>query len=214
MLAKTVAFLAAVPGSATLDDQKKCLGPDDYVILAGNRGFNRIAELSARSGIALERGDRVKIFDLGTIGITTGTLIRVMTGLLDDGVTIEIAVPGIVIEPGGDGQAHALLAALDNHHRRLHGIKAHPGDAAPPGRRRLLDPDKLPEIRAMLDRPDSTYVTVAQELGVARSTLFNYLGRYDASRRAGGDEQTLERLAKDAGDHGHVAKRETSQAAG
>ncbi len=211
-LSTTVAFLAECQGSATIDDQKAFLGPDDYVVVAGRQSFNKLGDLLARHGIRLGPGDRIKVYDLSCIRLSTTTLIRVMSKMLRGGVAFEIISAGIVIEPCGDDKLHALLDALDSHYRYLHGIKTHPADTASRGRRRLLDPDQLPEIRAKLDKPGATATDVAQELGVARSTLFNYLEWYDLDRRVDGGKKTVQRRAQHAGDDTHLSKGKAAKA--
>lgn len=181
-LSKTVAFLAEIQGSPSLDEQKAGIGSADYVLLAGKRTFTQLGELLMRSGVTLVPGDRVKIFDLSCLALSTTTLIRALAELLRNGITVEVVVPGITLEASDKGQNHALLEALDGHYRHMHGIKTHPIDTAPQGRKRLLNPDQLPAIRAMLDKEGATATNVALELGVARSTLFNYLDRYDGDR--------------------------------
>lgn len=199
-LKRTVAFLAQTPGSATIDEQKASLGADDLVVVAGKRSFNQLGELLARKGFALKAGDRVKLYDLSCLALSTTILIRVLAKMLRGGVSIEIVKPGIIITPDETDQAHALLHALDGHYRHVHGIKTHPADTAPQGRKRLLDADKLPEIRAMLDKPGATATSVAQELGVARSTLFNYLDRFDGNRAQRRGQKGVEGGAEAAGD--------------
>lgn len=200
----TVAFLAECQGSATIDDQKACLGPDDYVVVAGRQSFNKIGDLLGRHGIRLGPGDRLKVYDLSCITISTATLIRVMSKMLRNGVTFEIISAGIVIEPRADDKLHALIDALDSHNRHLHGIKTHPADTASRGRKRLLDPDQLPAIRAKLDEPGATATDVAQELGVARSTLFNYLERYEVGRRVDRGKKAEKRRPQNSSDNAHV----------
>ena len=173
------------------------------MLLAGKHTFTQLPELLARSGVTLTAGDRVKIFDLTCVSISTATLIRVMTKLLREGISIEVVIPGIVLDAGDKGQSYALLDALDRHYRHIHGIKTHPADTAPQGRRRLLDPERLPAIRVMLDKPGATATTVALELGVARSTLFNYLERYDGGRRSDRIRTALKQDS-DTGNAGHV----------
>ena len=183
----TVAFLAECQGSTTVDEQKACLAPDDYVVVAGKRGFNKLADVLAQHGIRLGAGDRVKVYDLACIKLSTTTLVRVVSRLLRKGVAFEIISAGIVIEPSADDKLLALLEALDAHNRYLHGIKTHPADRR--GRKRLLEPDQLSDIRARLDRPGATATDVASDLGVARSTLFNFLDRYDHDRRVGREKK-------------------------
>ena len=208
VLSTTVAFLAECQGSATLDDQKACLGPDDHVVVAGRQSFNKLGDLLACHGIRLTAGDRIKLYDLSCIALSTTTLVRMMTKMLRSGISFEIVSAGIVIEPGAGDKLHALLDALDGHYRYLHGIKTHPADTASRGRKRLLDPDQLPEIRAKLEKPGVTATDVAQELGVARSTLFNYLERYDRDRRVDRDKKVEQRRSQHAGDDAHVPKGE------
>ena len=155
------------------------------------RSFNQLSELLARNGMALKSGDCVKVYDLPCLSLSTTVLIRAVTKLLNDGVSFKIIKRGVVLQPGKNEIGHVLLDALDGHYRHLHGLKTHPVDTAPQGRKRLLAPDQLPDIRKMLDRPGATTTTVAQELGVARSTLFNYLDRYDGDRRVQRDKKSI-----------------------
>jgi hypothetical protein len=183
-LSRIVAFIAQTPGSATIEDQQACLEPSDLQVLAGRRTFGQLEDLLALKGIRLGKGDRVKVHDLPCLDIATPMLVRAVVKLLKQGVTFEVCTPKIVIEPSGDDKVHAMLEALDSHYRHMHGIKTHPREMAPAGRKRLLDPSKLPEIQAKLNEPGATQAEVAQSLGVSRSTLFNYLEKYDVERQA------------------------------
>ena len=182
-MSKVIAFLAECQGSPSIDEQKAVLDPDDQIVLAGKRSFAKLPDLLAHNRVSLAPGDRVKVYDLSCINLSTTSLVRALTRLLSLGATFEIISQSIVIRPGGDDKLRALLEALDGHYRHVHGIKTHPVEAAPQGRKRLLDPNQLPQIRARLSRPGATATDVAKELGVARSTLFNYLERYDLDRR-------------------------------
>ena len=208
-----VAFLAETPGSATIEDQQSCLSPTDLPVFAGRKTFNQLEELLDREGIRLGRGDRVKVHDLSCLSLTTPMLIRVVAKLLKGGISFEICSPKIVIEPDGEDGLHAMLDALDSHYRHMHGIKTHPPEMAQPGRKRLLDPDKLPEIRDRLSQPGATATDVAQALGVARSTLFNYLERFDLDRRVGRDKKAVNRRAKDSGDERQLIGGDPDEAA-
>ena len=182
-MAKIVAFLAECQGSASIEEQRASLGPDDVVVMAGKKSFNKLPDLLIQAGMRLSEGDRLKVYDLSCINVSTTTLVRTVSKILRMGVAFEIISLDIAIEPRADDKLRALLEALDGHYRYVHGIKTHPVDTAPQGRKRLLDADQLPVIRAKLDRPGATATDVAQELGVARSTLFNYLERHDRNRR-------------------------------
>jgi len=212
-LGKSVAFLAQTPGSATIENQQSCLSPDDIEVLAGRKTFSQLSELLERKGIGLEAGDRVKVHDLSCLAIATPMLVRAITKLLRNGVSFEICTPQITIEPDADDKLHAMLDALDNHYRHLHGIKTHPAEMSSPGRKQLLRPDKLPEIREKLSAPGATATDVAQELGVARSTLFNYLERYDLDRRAGREKKGVNGLTENIGDDSHVSESDRDETA-
>lgn len=186
-LSTTVAFLAECQGSATVDEQRACLDPGDHVVVAGKKSFNKLADMLAEGGVQLKRGDRVKLYDLSCIKLSTTTLVRAMSTMLRKGIAFEIISSGIVIEPDADDKVRAMLDALDAHYRYLHGIKTHPADRR--GRRRLLDPEWLPNIRAELKKPGVTATAVATSYGVARSTLFNFLERYDQDRRPALDKK-------------------------
>jgi len=182
-LTTTIAFLAETPGSASLKDQQTCLKANDIQVFAGRKTFSQLGDILARMDIRLTAGDRVKVHDLSCLSLTTPMLIRAVAKLLKAGVTLELCSPAIVIEPNGADRLHTMLDALDTHYRHIHGIKTHPKQMAQAGRKRLLDPNMLPEIRAKLHEPGATTTDVASSLGVARSTLFNYLERYDVDRR-------------------------------
>lgn len=209
----TIAFIAECQGSASIAEQKACLAPGDRVVTAGRHSFNKLEDLLTRSGMRLSAGDRVKVYDLSSITLSTTTLVRLLTKLLRKGVAFEIVSSGIVIEPGASDKLHALLEALDGHYRHVHGFKTHQGDVAGRGRKRLLEPDKLPEIRAKLEVPGATATGVAQELGVSRSTLFNFLERYDQDRRVGRDEKGVEGRVDGRSDEGHLAQPKLDGAA-
>lgn len=208
----TVAFLADCQGAATIDDQKACLAHDDYAIVAARHGFNRLEDILSQHGIRLGEGDRVKVYDLSCITLSTTTLVREICKLLQSGVAFEIVSAGIVIAPSADDKLHALLQALDTHNRYVHGLKTHPSGTVSRGRRRLLDADKLPEIRAKLDRPGVSATQVAKELGVARSTLFNFLERYDVERLGRG-KKGVERSSEHSGNTTHIGKADTDKTA-
>ena len=193
----TVAFLAECQGSATVEEQKACLAPGDHVVVAGKRGFNKLTDVLAQHGIRLGAGDRIKVYDLTCIKLSTTTLTRVLSRILRKGIAFEIISAGIVIEPSADDKLHALLEALDGHNRYLHGIKTHPADRR--GRKQLLGPDQLADIRARLDQPGATATEVANELGVARSTLFNFLDRYDNDRQVGRTKKAGETVSSAVG---------------
>lgn len=202
-MGKIVAFLAECQGSATIDDQKAAMHPEALIVVAGRQSFNKLGDLLARSGLHLEAGDRVVVYDLSCITLATPTLIRLIGRMLSRGIAFEIVSAGVVIEPAIDDKLQALIRALDGHHRYLHGLKTHP-ETASRGRKRLLDPDDLPAIKLKLELPGATATDVAQDLGVSRSTLFNFLERYDPDR-TGRSKKINDGGGENVGEDRHLA---------
>ncbi|PZU72220.1 MAG: Hin recombinase, partial [Rhizobium sp.] len=93
---------------------------------AGKKSFNQLGELLARNGIKLASGDRIKVFDLSCLALSTNMLIRVLAKTLRAGISVEIVSQKLVIEPGATSEMHVLLDTLDGHYRHIHGIKTHP----------------------------------------------------------------------------------------
>ena len=207
----TVAFVAETQGSASIDDQKASLHADDHVVLAGRKGFDKLIELLAQRGIHLGHGDRVKVFDLSCIALSTTTLTRVLAKMLRAGISVEIVSAGVVLDTVMDERLLALLILLDGHSRHVHGIKTHPANTAPQGRKRLLDPDQLPDIRARLEQPGATATEVAGALGVARSTLFNFLERFDTERRIDRNKKSEQGPVEHVREGGHLVEGDGSQ---
>jgi hypothetical protein len=82
-----VAFLAETPGSATIEEQKAQVDPDDFVVVAENRSFSQLADLLAQAGSPLQAGDRIKIHALNCLGLSTDMLVRSFSKLLQAGST-------------------------------------------------------------------------------------------------------------------------------
>jgi transposase-like protein len=110
---------------------------------------------------------------ISTASLTTDMMVRALTKLLSEGVTIEVVAAGVVIEPGS-APAALLLAGLERHYRHLHALKANPEKKRQP----VIKPEQMPAIRKRLSAPGATAASVAQELGIGRSTLFRYLERF------------------------------------
>lgn len=178
----TFVFAAETLGSKLRDDET-AESVSDEVFISTKRSFAALDRLLTRKGQPLKSGDRVKVQELSLLQGQTAALIRMMVKLLDRGVTLEIVGSGIVIAPDDQGDARALLVALDAHRHRMSDLKARSGGASVTGRKRLIPQERLAEIQAQLNAPGTTTTTLARELGVARQTLFNYLDRYDPDWR-------------------------------
>lgn len=191
----TVVFLAEAPGSASLEEQKEGLGPDDLAVVAGNKSLAQLSDLLDQAGSPLQAGDRLKIHAFNCISLSTDMMVRALTKLLSQGVTIEVVGQGIIIEPG-EGTAALLLAGLDAHYRHLHRLKANPER----GRQPVIKPEQMPAIRKRLNEPGMTAASLAQELGIGRSTLFRYLERFGDHSGLDRAHQVKEGRTQNAGD--------------
>lgn len=178
-----ILFLAETNLSPSLAEQRaQCEASGDVIVEAGQVSFLDLPRKLAQQGFELGSGDRIKIYDFTCLPVNTMTLVRLMVKLLGKGVAIEFCAPHITLQPG-DGESVRLLAALDGHWRRVHGMKTHSSEGKP-GRKALLHPDRLPEVRAMLAAEGATYAGVAAQLGVGRSTLYEFLDRQRAAGNA------------------------------
>jgi hypothetical protein len=171
-------FIAEIPGSPPREEQLAAIGADDVAVDATKSSFSKLLVRVREFGIPLGQGDRVKVYDLSCVALSTPRLMSAMMRLLDAGISIEIVKPEIVITPAQDDRVRAFLAAMDATARHIHGIKTHPIDAKPQGRKRLID-EQTSRIKRLLAEPGATSTSVAKSLGIARSTLFNYLNRID-----------------------------------
>ncbi|SEK03788.1 Helix-turn-helix domain of resolvase [Sphingobium sp. AP50] len=179
-LAKTVLFLAETNRSPTIEEQRAlCEHAGDLLVDAGTVSFLDLPKALARAGHRLERGDKIKIYDLACLPINTMTLVRMMVKVLRQGIAVEFCAPKIVIQPDAETDLFRLVGMLDQHWRRIHGMKTHSPDAKV-GRKALLSDDQFPAIQAMIDG-GATVSAVAKELGVGRTTLFDFLQRHRAA---------------------------------
>lgn len=179
-----VLFLAQTRYSPTIAEQREvCEAEGDIVVDAGQISFEDLPRQLARQGYELVSGDRIKIYDFTCLPMNTKTLIRVMMRVLKKGIAIEFCKPRLLFQPPDmGGEIFRVLEALDAHWRLVHGIRTHPTEAKA-GRKALLAVDQLPDIRRRIDLPGASMTSVAQELGVARTTLFNFLRRHEAAPR-------------------------------
>lgn len=176
-----ILFLAETNLSPSLAEQRaRCEAEGDLIVEAGQVSFLDLPKKLAQSGYTLEPGDKIKVYDLTCLPVNTATLVRMIVKLLRGGVAIELCSPGLVIDPDTNEDMVRLLVALDSHWRRVHGMKTHPTNSKT-GRKPLLTADRLNEIKAMLAEKDATYDSVAEDLGVGRTTLYDYLQRHKAS---------------------------------
>lgn len=149
----------------------------DLVANEARMDLNDLPNKLAQGGMPLESGDRIKIYDFTCLPMHPQNLLRFMRQMLKKGVSIQFAAPGIVIKPEEGNDLFKLVTGLDNHWRLTHGVRTRPTDSKP-GRKPKLTEDQLPAIRRMLDDSGATVSSVAKDLGVGRTTLFDFLQRH------------------------------------
>ncbi len=183
-MGKTVVFLTSGKSAPPIEDQKAlCLAPGDEVILAGDVRFTDLMRATARSSGRLQAGDHLKFYDLNSLILATGSLVRLLTKLLRAGVTIEICSERLIIRPEQGDAACRLLALLDKQHRAVHAARTQ-GSAGKAGRKQLLKDEQWPAIRALLADHGHSLGQVAAQYGVGRTTLFNFSKRMQALESA------------------------------
>jgi DNA invertase Pin-like site-specific DNA recombinase len=184
-MGKSVVFLAQSKFSPSIADQRaKCAGPDDEVILAGDVRFTDLVKATVRNKHTLRSGDRLKLYDLNSLILATGSLVRLLTRLLRSGVTIEICSEGLEIKPDAGDAVFRALTLLDNQQRAVHAVRTH-GPDVKTGRKAVLKDEQWAEIRALLADKKQSPTAVATQYGVGRTTLFNFIRRMKAADGSG-----------------------------
>ena len=175
-------FIAQDCQSSTAEEQKSASYVDgDIIVESGRGGLPHLLKQLVRQGKELTRGVTIKVHDLSCLPVNTISLVRIFYKMLQKGITIEIGNAALVISPDDDrSELMRLIALLDQHWRHLHGMKTHPNQSKP-GRKARLHPDQLVEIRTRLSQPGATVTSVARDLNIGRTTLFDFLRRYPES---------------------------------
>jgi DNA invertase Pin-like site-specific DNA recombinase len=178
---KTILVIAETPATPSADEQRSaCQKETDLVF---NLGRVRIVDLPGellKHGHILEPGDVLKVYDLSCFPMATSKLNRFMLRLLQHGVLIHIANRGLRIDGTSASDSHNLLAALNDHWiaTRNAGRTEHNRSIGP---KTKLESHQLNTIESMLAVPGTTVKSVADSLGIGRSTLFAFLRRERAN---------------------------------
>ena len=176
-MARTILFLAETKASPTIAEQRaRCAEADDLIIEAGRISFADLADLTERRGVELKPGDTLKLYDFNCLLVSTGTLIRYLVKFLKHGITVVVHAEGLVLRPEADQPLTRLLTMLDDHRRKVHGVRTH-GPEVKAGRKPRLHAAQLPAIRRMLEEEGKSQGAVAQEMGISRTTLYAFLKR-------------------------------------
>lgn len=204
-MARTILFLAETKASPTIAEQRaRCAEADDVIVEAGYISFADLSDLNDRRGAELRPGDTLKIYDFTCLLVSTATLIRALVKFLSNGITIVVQAENVVFRPGPDQPFSHLLGMLDDHRRKVHGVKTH-GPDVKAGRKKKLNPSQLPKIRRMLKEREP-HAAIAKELKVSRTTLYAFLK--EEGEKLPSTEERVEALTKDGRECDDLEKSE------
>ncbi len=142
-------------------------------------------------------GDTLVVWRLDRLGRSLSHLIKVTTGLEHRGIGFKSLQEGIDTTTSGGKLVFHIFGALAEFERSLirertnAGLKAARARGRNGGRPKKLDARKLAVAETLLRDPKLTVAEVAEQVGVARSTLYTYLNRNelkDGSKRGASDD--------------------------
>ncbi len=142
-------------------------------------------------------GDTLVVWRLDRLGRSLSHLIQTTTGLEHRGVGFKSLQEGIDTTTSGGKLVFHIFGALAEFERSLirertnAGLKAARARGRNGGRPKALDTRKLAVAETLLRDPKLTVAEVAEQVGVARSTLYSYLKRNelkDTSKRGASDD--------------------------
>ena len=182
-----VGYARVSTGDQNLDLQKDALlasGCEENKIFTDRLSGSK----DDRPGLAqaleyLRAGDTLVVWRLDRLGRSLSHLIKVTTELEERGVGFKSLQEGIDTTTSGGKLIFHIFGALAEFERslireRTHaGLKAARARGRNGGRPKLLDARKLAVAEALLRDPELTVAEVAEQVGVARSTLYTYRKR-------------------------------------
>ena len=131
----------------------------------------------------VREGDTLVVWRLDRLGRSLSHLIRTTTGLEERSVGFKSLQEGIDTTTSGGKLVFHIFGALAEFERSLirertnAGLKAARARGRNGGRPKLLDARKLAVAESLLRDPKLTVAEVAEQVGIARSTLYTYLAR-------------------------------------
>lgn len=196
-----VGYARVSTGDQNLDLQRDALtaaGCDESKIFTDRLSGSK----DDRPGLAqaleyVRAGDTLVVWRLDRLGRSLSHLIKVTTELEHRGIGFKSLQEGIDTTTSGGKLVFHIFGALAEFERSLirertnAGLKAARARGRNGGRPKLLDARKLAVAETLLRDPKLTVAEVAEQVGIARSTLYTYLKRNelkDTSKRgASGD---------------------------
>ncbi len=182
-------------GDQNLDLQRDALlaaGCDESKIFTDRLSGSKDDRPGLAQALAYVRaGDTLVVWRLDRLGRSLSHLIQTTTGLEDRGVGFRSLQEGIDTTTSGGKLVFHIFGALAEFERSLirertnAGLKAARARGRNGGRPKLLDARKLAVAESLLKDPKLTVKEVAEQVGVARSTLYTYLKRNELKDSSG-----------------------------
>lgn len=138
----------------------------------------------------VRQGDTLVVWRLDRLGRSLSHLIKVTTDLAHRGIGFKSLQEGIDTTTSGGKLVFHIFGALAEFERSLirertnAGLKAARARGRNGGRPKLLDTRKLAVAETLLNDPKLTVAEVAEQVGIARSTLYTYLKRNELKDRS------------------------------
>jgi len=191
-----IGYARVSTGDQNLDLQRDALlaaGCDESKIFTDRLSGSK----DDRPGLAqaleyVRTGDTLVVWRLDRLGRSLSNLIHTTTGLEGRGVGFKSLQEGIDTTTSGGKLVFHIFGVLAEFERSLirertnAGLKAARARGRNGGRPKLLDTRKLAVAETLLNDPKLTVAEVAEQVGIARSTLYTYLKRNelkDGSKR-------------------------------
>jgi len=135
----------------------------------------------------LKHNDHLALYCLELVPLKQPALNKALCAMLEEGVTIHLALPELVVTPAPDDPVFAMIRAYEAHRRALigrsvsHALKG----SVRAGRPSHLSPDQLHEIHRMMRDPTLTSDEICRRLKTTRSTLYKFLAKHKQSADPG-----------------------------
>ncbi|NOV29230.1 recombinase family protein [Methylomonas sp. ZR1] len=130
---------------------------------------------------SLRRGDTLVVWRLDRLGRSLKDLIYIVADLESKGINFVSLTERIETQSAAGKLTFHLFAALSEFERTIirertkAGIAAARARGRKGGRKPILDPGKIKEIKALMADPTIKVTIIAKRYGVSRATLYKYV---------------------------------------
>jgi len=132
----------------------------------------------------VREGDRVIVHSMDRLARNLDDLRALVKLLTDKGVQVEFVHEHLTFTGDDSPMSKLLLSVMGAFaeferslikERQREGIALAKKRGAYQGRKRALSPEKIEELRLMLQQPGAKKAVIARELGISRGTLYEYI---------------------------------------